>query len=433
MPILRPTPRPRCTQSAPDQARGFGDVVVSGTDRTDAAYIIALKTFERGEIHRRDAIDDFRTALAETGLYREISIDPALPDDAGYSNILVTVSERKHRTVGAGLSFGTDVGVGGSLFWENRNMFGRGETVLARVAYAAPRQEAAMTFTKPIPKWPGSWRISALGENEDTDAFNAKTATLGAGVQKYFRNDTFEFTADVNYQYSEITDGDGTKSTFSSASIPVAGIYNNENDLLDPTRGARARIVVTPYFGDTQFTQVDLGGATRIAFGSDESTVLATRVRLGGSFGATRTEIPATERFYAGGGGSVRGYGFQEAGPIDEENGSPLGGASLVEINLEARQHIAGPLQIAVFADGGTVFESNAPNFSNEILWGAGFGFRYRTPVGPIRFDIATPLDSRDIAGVDEFGEPLVDDDDNPVSVFSDPSVQIYIALGQSF
>ncbi|MEM9234139.1 MAG: BamA/TamA family outer membrane protein, partial [Pseudomonadota bacterium] len=124
-----------------------------------------------------------------------------------------------------------------------------------------------------------------------------------------------------------------------------------------------------------------------------------------------------------------RGYAFQEAGPIDRETGNPTGGASVAEINLETRYRIREKIQIALFADGGTVFESETPDFSGDFLVGAGVGFRYLTPVGPLRLDIATPLNSREIIGQRENEDGVLVDQ----TIFEDDPVQVYIALGQPF
>ena len=170
-------------------------------------------------------------------------------------------------------------------------------------------------------------------------------------------------------------------------------------------------------------------GASRIGFGRDKKYLVAGRARLGASIGASGTDLPATERFYAGGGGSVRGYAYQEAGPIDRETGNPTGGASVAEVNLEARYRFRENMQLAVFTDGGTVFESETPDFSGEFLVGAGIGFRYLTPIGPVRLDIATPLDKREIRGLRENDDGVLEEQ----TIFKDDPIQVYIALGQPF
>jgi translocation and assembly module TamA len=122
--------------------------------------------------------------------------------------------------------------------------------------------------------------------------------------------------------------------------------------------------------------------------------------------------IAPSRRLYGGGGASVRGYGFQGVGPRDGA-GNPTGGASLVEFSAEARIEtplMGGAVEVVPFIDAGSVSRSSAPDF-DEIRWGAGIGIRYKTTFGPIRVDVATPL--------------------NPTAF--DSPVVVYVSLGQAF
>ncbi|HET6467002.1 MAG TPA: BamA/TamA family outer membrane protein, partial [Geminicoccaceae bacterium] len=139
--------------------------------------------------------------------------------------------------------------------------------------------------------------------------------------------------------------------------------------------------------------------------------VLALRGSAASMFGASREEIPADERLYAGGGGSVRGVGFQLAGPLDDNN-DPLGGRSLVELGTEFRGRFTETIGGVVFLDAGTVYESTLPDFSRALRLGTGVGLRYITAIGPIRFDVGFPLDRR--SGVDD-------------------AYQFYISIGQAY
>jgi translocation and assembly module TamA len=132
---------------------------------------------------------------------------------------------------------------------------------------------------------------------------------------------------------------------------------------------------------------------------------------VGSALGVSREEIPADERFYAGGGGSVRGIPYQLAGPLDEDD-DPLGGRSLLEVGAEIRYNFTESLGAVLFLDGGTVYSSAYPDFSEELLWGAGPGLRYYTPIGPLRLDVGVPLQPRE--GVDDL-------------------FQLYISIGQAF
>ncbi|MCI5048315.1 MAG: autotransporter assembly complex protein TamA [Aquisalinus sp.] len=387
----------------------FGKVVVDGAEQTEPGFIERYVTWEAGTTYRRSKTASYRDALVETGLFREVSVNPQKPLADGTVDILVTVSERKRRTVGAGVSFATDVGAGVQLFWENRNLFGRANRLSTRLTVTAPEQELAVTASRPYPSLPGSLNGTFSIRNEISDAFEAQTIELGSALSRFWFDRRLEVSGGVGMNYSQIEDG-GIEDTFFYFTLPANIAWNSDNDVLNPTTGFRTALTVTPYIGDVNFIQAKLTGASRRVFGEDGRYTLAGRGAIGSSFGIDRDDIPATERFFAGGGGSVRGFAFQEAGPLDAVL-DPIGGASLVEANIEGRVRVREKVQVAAFVDAGTVSESQFPDFSEEVLVGAGLGARYLTPIGPLRVDVATPLNGRE----------------------TDDPIQFYIALGQPF
>ena len=139
--------------------------------------------------------------------------------------------------------------------------------------------------------------------------------------------------------------------------------------------------------------------------------VAAFRAAAGSLAGSACAEIPADKRLYAGGGGSVRGYAFQHAGPLDASN-DPIGGRSIVELGAELRLRLAGAFGVVPFVDAANVYEQVLPSFDGGLLWGAGLGLRYYSSAGPSRVDLAFPLNRR----------TSIDD------IF-----QLYVSLGQAF
>ena len=142
----------------------------------------------------------------------------------------------------------------------------------------------------------------------------------------------------------------------------------------------------------------------------DPVVLLALKGVVGTIGGANRDDVPADLRFYAGGGGSIRGYPYQKVGPLEDHE--PKGGRSLVEVSAEVRFKITEKIGLVAFLDGGNAFASSFPDPGETLRWGAGGGVRYYTPVGPLRLDVGVPLERRE--GID------------------DP-YQVYISLGQAF
>jgi translocation and assembly module TamA len=387
----------------------FGDLRIDGLDKTKAGYIEKLTTWDRGQDYERSKIISFRDRLADTGLFSTIDITPGAPDEEGVAPTLLTVEERKHRTIGVGASFSTSEGPGGRIFFENRNMFGAAENLRIELSGTGVEQKIAFDAAKPLPGLPGRIFANMTFANETTDAFDARSLRLSSGAAKLWLDDRLETRGAVALETSNVkSDGDEERVYF--VSVPLSVLWNTENDPLNPTKGVRTGMTVTPYTGTDSFTQAEAFARSRLTFGADHRYLLAGRVKFGATFGQTFDSLPLNKRFFAGGGASVRGYGFQEAGPLDAE-GDPIGGLSLIEGAVEARGMITDNIQIAAFIDAAAVSETRSPNFDEKFFVGYGGGLRYFTPIGPIRVDAAFPVDPRE----------------------TDRKFQIYIAIGQAF
>ena len=172
---------------------------------------------------------------------------------------------------------------------------------------------------------------------------------------------------------------------------------------------------MSPFFGTLDetisFLVTEANGSHYLSLDPEDGVVLASRLRLGTIVGESRAAVPANKRFYAGGGGSVRGFEFRRVGPLDATN-DPLGGRSVIELGLETRIRITESIGAVPFLDGGNVFRDPIPDDPARLRWAAGLGLRYFTPFGPLRFDLAFPIDRRD--GVDDL-------------------FQFYLSVGQSF
>ncbi|MGC2785092.1 MAG: BamA/TamA family outer membrane protein, partial [Roseiarcus sp.] len=156
--------------------------------------------------------------------------------------------------------------------------------------------------------------------------------------------------------------------------------------------------------------QARAGASAYYSIDADSRYVLAGRVAAGAMGGPQLDAIPANWRFYAGGGGSVRGYAYNELGPTVWW-GAVVGGKSVFDASAELRVKLTDTIGVVTFFDIGNAFSSNFPNFSEPLFAAAGLGLRYYTSVGPIRLDVAFPFERR--AG------------NGPVAV--------YVSIGQSF
>jgi translocation and assembly module TamA len=253
--------------------------------------------------------------------------------------------------------------------------------------------------------------LGLTAKRQNSDAFDeeslAATAILERRINPRWR---YSYGGSVELSQIEEDTRDTTNTLFGA---PLRLNYDGTDDLLDPTSGRRLGLSLTPYIGtfsrNVTFGVAEAAGSSYLAV-PDERLVFAGRFRIGSAIGERTSQIPANKRFYAGGGGSVRGYELESLGLLDAD-GDPLGGRSVLELGLESRIRVNEDIGIVPFLEGGNVFDDPVPNGSGTLRWAAGIGLRYFTLVGPLRFDIAVPLDERP----------------------SDDDYQIYISIGQAF
>lgn len=392
----------------------FGPVTISGLERLDPDHVRRLLPWQRGEAYDSRKIEEARRRLSQTRNFASVVVKPGEDlDQEGELPVTVTLAEGPPRTIGFGASYSTDVGFGGNAFWEHRNIFGEGEQLRFDLTAAQIEQSLETSIRKPA--YPGrrqSLIANVALRNETTDAFDERSATALAGIESaYLEN--WLLTAGVAPEYNDVEEM-GDHETFLLLGLPLTGARDVRDDLLNPTRGTRLDLSLTPYYGlgvdDPSWLTGTAGGSGYLAVDDDKRFVLASRLKLGFLVGADNEDVPASKRFYAGGGGSIRGYEFQSVGDLDAFN-DPIGGRSVIEVSTELRMRLTEEIGVVPFVDGGTVYQEAYPDFSNTFRWAAGLGLRYFTGIGPVRLDVAFPINRRD----------------------SDEAYQFYISFGQAF
>jgi outer membrane protein assembly complex protein YaeT len=196
------------------------------------------------------------------------------------------------------------------------------------------------------------------------------------------------------------------------SSVSSSVVRETRLDVLEPTSGsligAELEVAARSLGSEVGFVKAFVQGFTYRLLPRARSTVLALGARLGLAEGFARTvvrdneqivveDIPASERFYAGGDTTVRGFTLDRLGTSDtiDQDGFPRGGHGLVVLNAEARIPVRGGLGVVAFIDGGNVFGLINDIDLSELRGAVGFGLRYRSPVGPIRVDLGFKLDRR--------------------------------------
>lgn len=402
----------------------FGNLVIDnhahdgGPPSTAPDYIQSLAAFSPGDLYDRRKADATIGALRQTSLFSQVSIEVVDADDKTQVDRLtpnLILAERESRSVGAGANWSSDEGAGVRGFWEHRNLFGRAEKLRLEVSVAQNKKSATAEFTKPhFLRADQSLLADFAYAHENTDAYNEDSTKLGVALSRHI-TPTIQGSAGVSLEIYRTQDSTGGHS-YRLFGLPLTLRYDGSDNLLDPTEGARLSGAFTPYAGQANgspaaFSKFEATGSTYFSFGKRPDVTLAFRGRYGLMLAQDTLDVPGSLRFYAGGGGSIRGYGYQLVGPLDASN-DPLGGRSVLEGSTEARYRLSETLGLVAFIDTGNAYATATPQPSKGLQWGAGVGIRYYTPIGPVRADIAIPLNKR----------PGIDD-----------SFQVYFSLGQAF
>ena len=396
----------------------FGPVKFKGLTDVDEDYVRRRLPFKEGDPYKASLLTAAKSNLYRTDLFSTVSLNPVKPLDQGRVTIAADLTERKARTVRAGLSYQTDTKLGVRFGWEHRNLFGSAEKLSFSLLADSVNQQMITTYRKPDFLTSRQALLVSTGAiGEQTDAYDSRSLDNYIGVERAFDHQA-RAMAGVNYSLLEVTEN-GQETIYSLLSFPVSFKFDYTNDLLNPTRGGRLTVQAAP-FTDTRGQSPDFF-KYRVTYShylpliKDDWLVLAGRGSYGSMQGAKLERLPKNTLFYAGGGGSVRGYKYQFAGDMELNNRLewvPRGGLSIIELSGEVRFKVTESLGFVGFLDGGRAYESDTPGFDEDLFWGTGLGLRVYTPIGPVRLDVAVPLDKRD--GID-------------------PDYQIYISLGQAF
>ena len=386
----------------------FGEIRVSGEPPFSARHVADMARFDPGERFERDRVDDLRRALIATGLVASAEVNVVPVPGTQTVDLDVRLTPAPSRTIAGELGYGTGEGAKLEASWQNRNFINPEGALTVRGIAGTREQLLGVAFRR------NNFRardrvldLQLAASNIDFEAYEAKTIRLLASLERQsniiWRK---RWTWGVGTEFLATDErgvfGDAAVKetrTFLIGAIPLSVAYDGSNDLLNPTTGFRASARLSPEIsakgGSFAYARAQVDGSAYYPIGS--SIVLAGRVRLGTVFGADAPSIAPSRRFYAGGGSSIRGYGYQRVGPRDFE-GDPVGGKTLTEFALEARFGLSAfgaDLGIVPFFDGGALTNRVTPGF-NGWQFGAGLGVRYYSSFGPIRIDVGTPLNPRD-------------------------------------
>lgn len=402
----------------------FGGVSTTGDLAFDAEHVELLARFNHGDLYDSRMVDDLRQALVATGLLSTVAAETQptgiyAEDGSEFVTMMVTQQAGPPRTIAGSIGYGTGQGLRAEGSWQHRNLFPPEGALIVRGLAGTQEQSLGVTMRRSnAGRRDRSFEIVAEALRSNYDAFEAITGRLGFRVSRdstpiWQKKLTYSFGADLiatredDYDFATLS---RRKDFYTILGLVGQLGIDRSDSMLNPTKGFRVTALVQPEgslagsFTPYARTQVD-GSAYYPVM---DNMVIAGRVRVASIMGADRERLAPSRRFYGGGGGSVRGFGYQQLGPKDPNN-DPIGGRSLNEVAVEARYRF-GDYGIVGFVDAGQVYTSSTPNFSN-MRYGVGLGGRFYTNFGPMRVDVATPIDRQP----------------------GESRISVYVSIGQAF
>jgi translocation and assembly module TamA len=388
----------------PGPVARFGAIHVSGRPPFSARHVGIIARFKTGDPFQRSKIDDLRRALIATTLVANATIKVVPVQGGRVVDLDVQLEPAPSHTIAGEIGYGTGQGASIEATWTDRNFFNPEGALTLRGILGSKEQLAGVQFRRSnFLQRDQTLDLQFTGSHQKFDAYEARTLLLGGHVE---RLSNFIWQKMWTWSYGAqllATDERGVFSpvgvkdtrTFFIAALPLTLGYDGSDNLLDPTRGFRLSGWISPeYSGHGKSltyarTQFDASAYHPVS----DRVVVAGRIRLGTIAGASDYDLAPSRRFYSGGGGSVRGYGYQQLGPKDME-GDPIGGRGLAEFAIESRirlKQFGGNFGIVPFFDGGSLTTKAMPDLTHW-RFAVGAGLRYYSLFGPIRIDVGVPL-----------------------------------------
>ncbi|KDM66466.1 surface antigen [Acidiphilium sp. JA12-A1] len=391
-----------------------GSITFTGMQRMNGRFMARHIALKPGQRYSQKALDASRDQLLGLGVFSSVTASTAAaPRPAGQVPVTFTVRERKRHTVALGASYSSDLGIDANVSWTDRDLFGEAQSLTLSLGatgiagsgrsqtatfgkhtyVVAPGYDAKATYRVPDFIRPGQSLVATIEALKQYLPAYSRTAFLGSAAIAHPLAPHLTLDYGAGFVFEKVNQ-QGVSRTYRLLQLPVTLSYNTANSLLNPTRGVKLALHVTPTLalgaGAKPFVITEFTGSTYINLEAPGRGVLALHGVLGRIFGASQFQIPPDQRFYAGGTGTVRGFTYQTVGPLFPD-GIPEGGTAIDALETEFRQRIGKHFGVAPFIDAGQVSANGTP-FTGTLRVGAGLGLLYYTGIGPLRVDVGVPL-----------------------------------------
>lgn len=383
----------------------IGETKIVGTKHVSESFIRKQLKFKSGDVYNKSLLTETRYNLYQLQLFKVVSVLPQTNASESNQAINVQIYIEETPRLGAhfGAGYGTEDQFRAFLDANYRGVFGGARRMnlylkhSALMPYSASLSWIQPQFLSPVT----SISINPFLKHNIEPGYDIRS--YGINIPFTYKiskqlNSTLSYYLEKIEQKVEagdalIIDQESEKFPYNKSGLQWGTMFNNANPKFSPTEGfvISTGLKLNGYVLGGDFNYTRLWGDFR-AYHKVLSFVLAYRIMAGGISSSDESGfVPVEDRFYSGGSYSIRGWYRSELG-VKRTSGSPLGGKSVLETNIELRQHLFWRIDGVAFIDAGNVW-TNAYTFPiNELAYATGAGLRIETPIGPIRFDMGYPI-----------------------------------------
>ncbi|MBS2213539.1 BamA/TamA family outer membrane protein [Carboxylicivirga mesophila] len=389
-----------------DKLTYFGNITVEGNERVPTKNVVKQLRFEPGDVWSKYEIDESQKQIYNLGMFRVASIKTLITDDKPDTlSTLVVLKEAPRLTSRFGVGYGSE---------DKFRVFGdvqylsvitkTGRVNLFAKHSALEPYNFQLNFIQPAVVFPfNSLNINPYFMKQHEPAYRVTRQGLNLTLLQHF---TDRFNSSVNFYLEEVNSDSvlvttqardmqyDQSSSYSKSGVAIGFVFSNGTPRLDPVTGYSLAVNIkrngtiieesVPFYRSLVEYKKYLG--------ISQGVTLAFKGKMGLAFMSRSDDlVPVEERFYAGGSYSVRGWARAQLGPKDG-NGQPLGGNSLLEGSIEWRYLLSPKVVLALFGDAGNVWQNSFDYRLNDLHYAAGFGIRFKTPIGPVGLDFARPV-----------------------------------------
>lgn len=401
----------------------FGDVSFSGNSNIETRLIEREIEYEKGDLFSLEKTEKSRVNIFRTGFFNSVIMDVDYDEEALEVDTNYRVTESKLGSLKFGVGYATEEMLRTQFFWNQRNFLGGGKTLQVNLGYSSLSLGLWTKLDRPhVLGRNSNLSIQVDLKDENFPAYEGVSTNLNSTLSKELW-DVFTVYASAALVYSRI-DSQVEETLFEESDnnvfltlLDFAIDYDGTDSLINPTRGSRVFFFLE--------TPVKIASSDDINYLKSQAEfkyyrkildfVIATHLSIGNisSLGDTDIgEVPVFKRIFAGGSASMRGFSFQQLGPLNS-SGDPIGGNSMLIGSFELRFPYFSNLGVVTFLDYGNVYENSLGFDASDIKYAAGAGIRYNTVVGPLRLD---------------FGYLL-----NPEGKERDERLKIFVSIGHAF